>query len=69
MHFASQGKAAMCPDSDPDLRAVRQDINKSINVLEKQIKLFAQRLFRSRLRLNELEAERQETRKIYRHPK
>jgi hypothetical protein len=59
----------MCPDSDPDLRAVRQDINKSINVLEKQIKLFAQRLFRSRLQLNELEAERQETRKIYRHPK
>jgi hypothetical protein len=44
-------------------------VDNRLEALEKQIKLFAQRLFHSRLRLNELETEPQETRRIYRHPK
>ena len=59
----------MYPHPDPDVRAVRQDISKSIEALEKQIKLLAQRLLLSPLRLNELEAERQKIQKIYRDPK
>jgi len=27
----------MCPDSDPDVRALRQEISKSVDALEKQI--------------------------------
>jgi hypothetical protein len=64
------GKSAhVYPHPDPDVRAVRQDISKSIEALEKQIKLLAQRLLLSPLRLNELEAERQKIQKIYRDPK
>jgi hypothetical protein len=53
----------MCPDSDPDVRALRQEISKSVDALEKQIKLLGQRLLRSRLRLNELETGQKETQK------
>jgi hypothetical protein len=67
--FCLRKSAHVCPDPDPDVRAVRQDISKSIDALEKQIKLLAQRLLLSRLRLNELEAERQKIQKIYRDPK
>ena len=59
----------MCPNPDPDVRAVRHDISKSIDALEKQIKLLAQRLLFSRRRLNELEAERVKIRKNYRDQK
>jgi hypothetical protein len=55
----------MCPDSDPDVRALRQEISKSVDALEKQIKLLGQRLLRSRLRLNELETGQKETQKKY----
>jgi hypothetical protein len=65
--FCLRKSAHVCPD--PDVRAVRQDISKSIDALEKQIKLLAQRLLLSRLRFNELEAERQKIQKIYRDPK
>ena len=59
----------MCPTLDPDVRALRQNIYKAINALEKQINLFALRLLRAQLRLNQLQTNPQETQKIYRDPK
>jgi hypothetical protein len=49
----------MSPNPDYHPRNVRQGMSKSIEELEKQIKLLAQGLFRAELRLKELEAERQ----------
>ncbi len=51
---------------DPDSRAVRQNIHKAVKAVEQQIKLLALRLLNSRVRLNELEAERQKARENYR---
>jgi hypothetical protein len=54
----------MCPDSDPDVRAIRQDINKSIDTLQKQVELLAQRLLCSQVRLNELQPRPENTEKL-----
>jgi len=48
---------------DPDSRAIRQNLHKAVKAVEQQIKLLALRLLNSRVRMNELEAERQNARK------
>jgi hypothetical protein len=57
-------KALMCPNADPDLGVLRRDVYKSIKAAEAQVKLLALRLLRSRQRLNELQAEQRETKKV-----
>jgi hypothetical protein len=54
----------MCPNADPDVGALRRDAYKSIKAIEAQVKLLALRLLRSRQRLNELQAEQRETKKV-----
>jgi len=49
----------MCPISDPDIRTIRQAINRSVEAIEKQINLLAQRLLHSQRRLYELQAKQQ----------
>jgi hypothetical protein len=54
----------VCPDSDPDVKTIRQDINKSIDTLQKQVELFAQRPLSSQIRFNELEPRPENTEKL-----
>jgi hypothetical protein len=48
---------------DPDSREIRQNLHKAVKAVEQQIKLLALRLLNSGVRMNELEAERQNARK------
>ena len=57
-------KALMCPNADSDLGVLKRDVYKSIKAGEAQVKLLALRLLRSRQRLNELQAEQRETKKV-----
>lgn len=59
-----RARAPVCPDSDPNVRAIRQDINKSIETLQKQVELLAQRLLRSQVQLNELRQKPESTEKL-----
>jgi len=58
----------MCPNSDSEVRALRQDMFRTIETLKEQIKWLGQRLLRAELRLNELEAERHGTWKKFSDP-
>jgi hypothetical protein len=58
----------MCPNPNSDVRALRQDMFRSIEALKEQIKWLGQRLLRVELRLKELEAERPGTLKKFSDP-
>jgi hypothetical protein len=62
--YTQGARAAVCPDSDPDIQTIRQDIDKSIETLQKQIELLAQRLLCSQVRLNELKPRPENTEKL-----
>jgi hypothetical protein len=68
LSLASRDVAAMCPNSDSDVRALRQDMFRTIETLKEQIKWLGQRLLRAELRLKGLEAERQRTLKKFSDP-
>jgi hypothetical protein len=57
-------RVPVCPDSDPDVKTIRQDINKSIDTLQRQVELLAQRLLSSQIRFNELEPRPENTEKL-----
>jgi hypothetical protein len=68
LSFASRDGATMCPNPNSDVRALRQDMFRSIEALKEQIKWLGQRLLRAELRLKELEAERPGTLKKFSDP-